>query len=114
LAQHRDAHGYVEPVQQVFSYRAQVELEIAHVVATVREEGDGLIHLQPLRLKQFGQPPLGFGVVVGHEAEALGFTIGWDTLADDQLKPAGFAIIVIPSVDVAAINANRKWPTRSR
>jgi hypothetical protein len=75
--------------------RAQIQLQVTHVVAAVREERDGLVHLEPLRFEQFGQPTLGFGVVARHKAKALGIAVGWHTLADDQFEPAGLAVVAV-------------------
>jgi hypothetical protein len=113
LPQHRDAHGDLKPVEQMLSQRAQVQLEVADVVSTVGEKRDRLIHLQPLRLEQFGQPTLGFGVVARHEAKALGRAVGRHALADDQFEPTGLPVVTVPGVNVAAVNPDGQrasWP----
>src|SRR5262249_27034018 len=38
----------------------------------------------------------------------LGPALGRDALADDQLKPAGLAIVAVTGVDVAAVYADRE------
>ncbi len=66
-----------------------------------------------MRLEQFRKPPLGLGIVVSHEAEALGRSIGRDTLADDHLKPARLTVVSIAGLDRAAVDADRQravWP----
>ncbi len=98
----------MEPVQQVLGKRAQVELQFAHSVTAIGKERDGLVHLQSLRLEQFRQPPLGFRVVVGDEAKALGLSIRRDAFVDDHLEPAGFPILAVAGVDIAAVDADRQ------
>src|SRR5262249_2214698 len=102
----RDTHRDVKPVEQMLCQRPQIQLPVTEVVAAIGEERDGLVHLKPLRLEQLGQPTLPFGVVAGHKAKALGTAIGRHALADDQLESAGLAIVAVPSVDVATVNAD--------
>jgi len=109
LSQHRDAHREVKPVEPLLSQRAQIQLEVTYVVATVGEEGDRLIHLEPLRLEQFGQPTLGFRGVARHKAKAFRISLGGHTLTDDEREPAGRAVVAVAGVDVAAVNADGEW-----
>jgi hypothetical protein len=60
LPQHRDAHRYVEPVQQVLGQRAQVQLQVAHVVAAIGEERDRLFICSPWALSSSASRRFGF------------------------------------------------------
>ena len=71
-----------------------------------------MVHLQPLRLEQFGQSAL--GVVARHKAETLGQALTRDALTDDQLEPARRAVIAIAGVDVAAVYADGQRAIRPR
>lgn len=88
-------------------------MEVADVIAAVGEKRDDLVHLEPLRLEHLGQPAFGFGVVARHKAKAFRVSRTGHALADDQLEPAGFAVVAVASMDVAAVNADREraiWP----
>src|SRR5664280_3074415 len=58
-----EAHGDVEPVEQVLGVGVEVQRQVAYVVAAVGEEGDGLVGLHALGDEQVEQAPFGFGVV---------------------------------------------------
>ena len=47
LAQNGQAHGGVEPVKHVFSFRGDQLRQRAHLLAAVGQEGDILVGLQP-------------------------------------------------------------------
>jgi hypothetical protein len=57
LPEDGEAHGDVEPVDQVLGLRAEVEGQFADVVAAVSEERDLLVRLHPLRLER-NRPPV--------------------------------------------------------
>ena len=113
LGQHGEAHRDVEPVQQVFGLRVQVEREVAHVVGAVGEEGDLLVGLHALGGEQLEQPPLGFGVVGLDEAEAFGRPVGGHALAGDDLEPAVAAGALPGRVHVAAVQADGQRQVRA-
>ena len=83
-----DAHGEVEPVEQVLGLRVEVAGQVADVLAAVGEEGDLLVGLHPLGFQDFEQPPFGFGVVGLHVPETGGRALGRDGFAGDHLEPA--------------------------
>ena len=45
LLEHRQTHGYMEPISQMLGLRAHIQLEVPHGVASVREKGELLIQL---------------------------------------------------------------------
>src|SRR6266567_2340561 len=45
-----EAHGHMKPIEQVLSLGIEIELEVTHGVATIREKRDLLIELVALGL----------------------------------------------------------------
>src|SRR5262249_20072731 len=58
LIQHCESHRKMKPIEQMFGFRAQIQLQVAYVLPAVGEEDYLLIFLHPLRLQQFKQTPL--------------------------------------------------------
>jgi hypothetical protein len=56
LLEHGEAHGDVEVVEDVLGVRPHVELEIPDALAAVGQEGDFLVHRDPLGDQQLMQP----------------------------------------------------------
>jgi len=63
LSQDRQAHRQMEPVQQVFSLRVEVELHVAYVLAAVGEKLYLLILLHALALEQLKETTLWFFII---------------------------------------------------
>ena len=53
LLQHGQAHRDMKPVQEMLSLGVEIQLELAHRIAAIGEEGDLLIELVTLRLEHF-------------------------------------------------------------
>src|SRR5664280_861848 len=58
-----EAHGDVEPVEQVLGVGVEVQRQVADVVAAVGEEGDGWLACMPWEMSRSNRAPFGFGVV---------------------------------------------------
>jgi hypothetical protein len=85
LAQDRDAHGEVEPVEEVLGARVQVQREIVYGAAAVGEEGDLLVGGHTLGPQQLIQLAFGLAVVGLGEPEAAGLSLGGHGLGGDHL-----------------------------
>jgi hypothetical protein len=106
------AHGYMELIQQMLCLGTEIQLEVAHGLATVREEGELLIHLEPLGLEYLEEAPFGLLINALDNAKALtrgDFLLvvpceGENTLAYDDLElprgtpPAGWWARDMPMV----------------
>ena len=93
----------MEPVQQVFSLRIQIQLDVAHVLAAVGEEIDLLVGLHTLRLKQLEQAAFGLFIVGLYPGKApcrdLRFSLliplkGQEALAGNNLE---LSLLVLPA-----------------
>src|SRR5215510_7728174 len=71
LAQHRELHREVIPVQNVSRLGTHLELELPQRVVTIREKGNGLVHLYVLRMQHLVQTALGLRIEGLYKAKAL-------------------------------------------
>src|SRR5664280_289445 len=108
-----EAHGDVEPVEQVLGVGVEVQRQVADVVAAVGEEGDGLVGLHALGDEQVEQAPFGFGVVGLDEREALGRPVRRGGPAGDHLAPPVPAGLLLAGVDVATVEADEQGQVRA-
>src|SRR5919202_6244723 len=108
LAQARQSHRQVEPIEQVARVGSQVALELTQTVLAVRKEHELLVMLQALAPEHLSQVPSRPRVVALHEAEALGGAIPWNRLTHDRHE---VRLFVVPVSEIAAIEANgdRRW-----
>src|SRR6266508_1109315 len=67
LLEDRQAQRHMEPVQHLLSLWTELELEITHIVAAIGEEGDGLVHRQPLAVQDLDQPAARLRSIAGDE-----------------------------------------------
>ena len=111
LAQHRQAHGDVEPVQHVLGFRGDQFRQSAHLLAAVGQEGDVLVRLQALALQHLEQPTLRFPIVAVHQAEVARRPIFGHRAADDELE---IALSVVPVADIAAVEGRHDAAFRDR
>ena len=103
LAQHRDAHGDVEPIEHVFGFRRNKFRQSAELLSPVGQEGHILVCLQALTFEQIEQTAFGFGIISMHQADVTGVTVFRYRLTDDDLE-IGFSIV--PITYIAAIEAD--------
>jgi hypothetical protein len=72
LAQHRDAHGDVEPIEHVFGHRRNKLRQSADLLSPVSQEGHILVCLQALTFEQIEQTAFGFGIISRGALGSLG------------------------------------------
>lgn len=101
----RQAHGDVEPVQNVLGVGTHAHLQVANGVAAVGEKRDALIHLQSLRSEHVVKTALRFGIEAADEPEALRLAGGGKALPDNDFEPSVLACPV-SRVYVAAVDAD--------
>jgi hypothetical protein len=104
LAQAGQLHRQVEPVEQVLRMGAQVALQLAEALLTVREEHELLVVPQALPPEHLGQMPPRLRVVARDEAEALGWPVCRDRRANNRHE---VGLLVLPMPQVAAVDADR-------
>ena len=81
-----DAHGDVEPIQNVLGSRVHKRAELTNCVPAVTQERDVLSREEALRLEHGAQPPLRFAVYPMNKGEDLGYTFLRDALSGDHLE----------------------------
>jgi hypothetical protein len=94
----------VKPVQQMLRLGIEVELEVAHCIPAVGQEGHLLVHLHTLRLQEVEQPAFGLRVVALDKAKAFGDSLRGNAFAHDHLKPFFVTGCLLAGMDVAAID----------
>ena len=104
LAHDGDAHGDMEPVQQVLGGWGHVSRHVPDRIAAIGQEGDRLVFLPSLVLQDLVQPPLWPAVVGLHEAEVTVCPIGGHGLGDHDLEMRLFLFL---RAHIAAIDADR-------
>ncbi len=114
LVHHGQAHGDVEPVDQVLGLGVQVEGKLPDVGAAVGEEGDLLVGLHALGLEELEKPALRLGVVRLDVPEGLGVSVGRHGLAGDHVEPPLTARSLVAGMDVPAVEADRERQVRDR
>ena len=117
LLQRRQAHGDVEPVQDVLGFRGDqrgkraVRKLCSLTLAAIGQKCHVLVGLQSLTFQQLGQPALRLPVIAMHQANVAGPAVVRHGPADDQLE-VGLPVVPVP--DVAAIQADDNPPFRDR
>src|SRR5262249_17647378 len=71
LIQHCEPHRKMKPIEQMFGFRAQIKLQVAYVLAAVREEDNLLIFLHPCDLSSSNKRRLDFVSNVWTKAKHL-------------------------------------------
>src|SRR5262245_10668505 len=71
LIQHCEPHRKMKPIEQMFGFRAQIKLQVAYVLAAVREEDNQLIFLHPCDLSSSNKRRLDFVSNVWTKAKHL-------------------------------------------
>ncbi|MDB5059445.1 MAG: hypothetical protein JWO59_2917 [Chloroflexi bacterium] len=71
LLQDGEAHGEMEPVQDMLGGWMEIHRHLAHGLPAVRGERDLLVGLHALGSQQFEEPALGLGIEALYEGEAL-------------------------------------------
>ena len=101
----------MEPIQQMFGFRVEIELQVAHGVAAIGEKGDLLIQLHALALEHLEETPFGLVVIRLYETKAFTGSFLWNGFAHDHFK---MSLFVIPLSNVTAINSdgNGRWRSR--
>jgi len=69
LLQHRQAHGDVEPVEDVLGFWGDQLGEGAHLLPAIGQERDVLVGLQALLSHDLEQSPLRLAVIAMHQAD---------------------------------------------
>ena len=78
LMEDRQAHRDMEPIQQVFGFWVEVELQVAHRLTAIGEEGDLLVGLHALAFEHLEQPPFGFVIIGLDKSKALADAFLWN------------------------------------
>lgn len=103
LTKGRDAHGDVEPVEDMLTGWRNHFSKRAHLFAAVGDEGDILIGLNALLFEVVEDTTLRVAVVAVNEADIAGIAVFGERTADDQFK---ILLPVAPIADIAAIQAD--------
>lgn len=75
LAQDRDAHGDVEPVEDMFACRRDHLGKRADFFSSVGDEGDVLIGLNTLLFKMVKDTPLRLAIVAMDKTDVTGISV---------------------------------------
>ena len=81
---------YMKPIEEVFGLGVEIQLQLAHRIATIGEKGHMLIHLHALGFEHLEHTPFRLGIVAVNKGKAFRCALGRDTLARDHLKPPVF------------------------
>src|SRR5690242_10904422 len=104
-------HGDVEPIQMMHGAGQELTHQSAHAVAAVRQEGERLVPVQALVVKNLEQPAPWLVVVGLDQAEVTVPAVFGHGLADDDLE---LPLLVVPVADVATIDADEDRPRGNR
>ena len=104
LAHDGDAHGDVEPVEEMLGCRCHVLCHVPHRIAAISQEGDSLVFLPSLLFQDLVQTPLWPAVVGVNKAEVAVWPIGRHGLGDHHLE---MWLALVPRAHVTAIDADR-------
>jgi len=88
LAEHGDAHGDMEPVENMFAARANPFGERPDFLAAVGQESDVLIGLHPLAFQHIEKAALRLPIEAVDEAEIAGGAVLRHRTSDDDLEIA--------------------------
>src|SRR5215471_4279856 len=118
LAQYRQFHREMKPVQYMRRLGAHLQLELTQCVIAIGKKGNLLVHLQALRVQHLMQASLRLGVVIRLDKPKtfvprglVLFTLAnaQRTLAHNDLE---VALLVHPIAHVASVNAHLKGSLR--
>ena len=77
----------MKPIKEMLGLGVEVQLQLAHRIAAIREKGYLLIHLHPLGFQHLEHAPLGLGVIAMHEGKTLRRSLGGHALACNHFNP---------------------------
>ena len=109
LLHNGDAHGEVEPVENVFRRFCHVLSDVDDGVATIGHEGHRLVLLPALILQHLVQPPFRLIVMALDETKIPAWAVRRDRFAHSDLK---MRLSDIAGSDVSAIDPDGDWPFR--
>src|SRR5262245_9278353 len=109
----------MKPVEQVLGLWVQIQLEVPHGVAPVRQKRDLLVHLMALRVEHLEQAAFGLLVQGLHKPKALTgreillsrSTNGQDAFPDDNFE---VTLLLVPIAYISTIDAHRERPIGNR
>ena len=81
----------MKPIKEMLGLGVEVQLQLAHRIAAIREKGYLLIHLHALGFEHLKYPPFGLGVIAVDKGKTLCPSLGGQALARNHLKPPVFA-----------------------
>jgi len=103
LAEKRDVHGEMEPVEDMLAGRRDHLGEQADFFAAIPDEGDILVGLNALLLEIVEDVPLRLAIIAVDEIDTAGTTIFGERAADDEFE---VLLPVVAVANIAAIQAN--------
>jgi hypothetical protein len=111
LIQPGQAHGDVEPVNDMHRTGREFAHQSSHAVAAVRQHRDRLGHRQILRSQNLAEPLSGLLILTPDQAEVAVIAIRGHGFADHDLE---VMFLIVPVPDVATIDADDDGCLRER